>query len=210
MKKTRFLDFRQKLKWSTHLRKLESKLLSSLYNLRKIEQIIPRYLLKRVADGLFISYIRYAIGLYCPIRIKEEDPVPSNINGIKVIYNDVLRLLCCTKRENKKPIKDMLKEVGWLSLNQLACETRLIEVWKSLNIENYCLQDVFERVQFARETRGSQKIRLKTSFKSQLRENSFQYPSVQLWNSAPCEITNATTESKARAAIKAYVQNLPI
>ena len=76
------------LKWSTHLRKLESKLLSSLYNLRKIEQIIPRYLLKRVADGLFISYIRYAIGLYCPIRIKEEDPVPSNINGIKVIYND--------------------------------------------------------------------------------------------------------------------------
>ena len=99
-----------------------------------------------VADGLFISYIRYAIGLYCPIRIKEVDPVPSNIHGIKVIYNDVLRLLCCSKRENKNPIKDMLKEVGWLSLNQLACETRLIEVWKSLNIENYCLQDAFERV----------------------------------------------------------------
>ena len=46
------------LKWSTHLEKLESKLLSSLYNLRKIEQIIPRSLLKLVADGLFISYIR--------------------------------------------------------------------------------------------------------------------------------------------------------
>ena len=46
------------LKWSTHLEKLESKLISSLYNLRKIEQIIPRSLLKLVADGLFISYIR--------------------------------------------------------------------------------------------------------------------------------------------------------
>ena len=122
-----------------------------MYNLRKIEQIIPRSLLKLVADGLFISYIRYAIGLYCPIRIKETDPIPSNIHGVKVVYNDVLRLLCNSKRENHKSIKDMLKEVGWLSLNQLACETRLIEVWKSLNIENYCLKDVFERVEFSRK-----------------------------------------------------------
>ena len=143
-------------------------------------------------------------------RIKETDPIPSNIHGVKVVYNDVLRLLCNSKRENHKSIKDMLKEVGWLSLNQLACETRLIEVWKSLNIENYCLKDVFERVEFSRQTRGSQKIRLKSSFKTQLRENSFQYPSVQLWNSAPQEITNALTESKARAAIKAYVQTLPV
>ena len=72
------------------------------------------------------------------------------------------------------------------------------------------MKDVFERVEFSRETRGSQKIRLKSSFKTQLRENSFQYPSVQLWNSAPQEITNALTESKARAAIKAYVQMLPV
>ena len=112
-----------------------------------------------MADGLFISYIRYAIGLYCPIRIKETDPNPTCINGIKVVYNDVLRLLCCSKRENRKPIKEMLNEVGWLSLNQLACETRLIEVWKSLNLEEYCLKDVFEKVEYSRFTRGSEKIR---------------------------------------------------
>ena len=198
------------LKWTTHLEKLESKLLSSLYNLRKIEQVIPRSLLKKVADGLFISYIRYAIGLYFPIRIKETDPNPTSINGIKVVYNDVLRLLCCSKRENRKPIKEMLNEVGWLSLNQLACETRLIEVWKSLNLEEYCLKDVFEKVEYSRFTRGSEKIRLKSNFRSQLRENSFQYPSVQLWNSAPQDITNASTESAARAAIRAYVQTLPV
>ena len=104
----------------------------------------------------------------------------------------------------------MLEEVGWLSLNQLACETRLIEVWKSLNIDNYCLKDLFEKVEHHRFTRDSQKIRLKSSFKSQLRENSFQYPSVQLWNSAPLDVTNASTETKAKTAIRAYVKNLPI
>ena len=41
------------------------------------------------------------------------------------------------------------------------------EVWESLNIEYYCLQHLFERVEFSRETRGFQKIRLKSSFKSQ-------------------------------------------
>ena len=107
-------------------------------------------------------------------------------------------------------MKEMLEEVDWLSLNQLACETRLIEVWKSLNIENYCLSNAFEKVEFSRFTRGSLKIRLKSSFKSQLRENSFQYPSVQLWNSAPKDVTSASTESEARAAIKAYVRKLPI
>ena len=87
------------LKWSSHLQKLESKLVSSLYNLRKIEQVIPRSLLKRVADGLFISYIRYAIGLYCPIRLKETDPTHTNIYGVRVLYNDALRLLTCSKRK---------------------------------------------------------------------------------------------------------------
>ena len=198
------------LKWATHLEKLEVKLLSSLYHLRQIEQVMPRSLLKRVADGLFCSNIRYAVGLYCPIRIKETDPKPSSINGINVVYNDVLRLLCCSRRENRKPIKTMLEEIGWLSLNQLACETRLVEVWKSLNIDNYCLKDLFEKVEHNRFTRESQKIRLKSSFRSQLRENSFQYPSVQLWNSAPHDVTNAYTETKARTAIRAYVKTLPI
>ena len=199
-----------KVSIASRLEKLQAKLVSSLYNLRKIEQVIPRSLLKRVADGLFISYIRYAVGLYCPIRLKETDPSHTNINRIKVLYNDVLRLLTCSQRKDKKPVKEMLEEVGWLSLNQLACETRLIEVWKSLNLENYCLSNVFEKVEFSRFTRGSLKIRLKSSFKSQLRENSFQYPSVQLWNSAPQDVTSASTESEARAAIKAYVRKLPI
>ena len=105
----------------------------------------------------------------------------------------------------------MLKKLGWLSLNQMSAEVRLIEVWKALNVEDYCLKDIFQRVESAKtNVRSSGKNRIKSTFKSKLRENSFHYPSVRLWNTAPTEITMATTESAARNAIRKYVLTLPI
>ena len=142
--------------------------------------------------------------------MKETDPELTSIKGIKVIYHDVLRLLCSSKRENKMSIKAMLDKIGWLSINQLASEVRLIEVWKSLNQDNYSLKNLFEKVDNnQRNTRASMRIRLKSGLKSRLRENSFHYPSVRLWNSAPPTICNAQTESEARRAIRAFVKNLP-
>ena len=164
------------LKWTHHIEKLESTLRSRLYSLRKLEQKIPKRELKDVADSIFGSILRYAIGLYCPIRIKETDPAHSSINSIRVTYNDVLRLLCNSRRQERKPIGEMLEELGWLSLNQMCCEVRLIEVWKSLNLDNYCLENLFEKV----NSRNQSRIRLKSGFKSRLRENSFHYPSVQI------------------------------
>ena len=106
----------------------------------------------------------------------------------------------------------MLDKLGWLSLNQLACEVRLFETWKAIHQENYCLKDIFERVEASGiNTRSSNKIRLKSHFKSRLRDSSFQYPSVQLWNSAPSEITEARTEAAAKDAIRKFVkENIPI
>ena len=194
------------LKWTHHIEKLESSLRLRLYSLRKMEQKIPRSELKDIADSIFGSILRYAICLYCPIRIKESDPAHSSINAIRVVYNDLLRLLCKSKRKERKPIKEMLEELGWLSLNQMCCEVRLIEVWKSLNLDNYCLKNLFEKV----NSRNHNRIRLKSEFKSRLRESSFHYPSVQIWNTAPQSITNANSESQARKAIRDFVKTLPV
>ena len=114
------------LKWSKHLEKLESKLRSRLYSLRKMEQKVPKSLLIGIADSIFVSILRYALGLFCPIKIKPNDPNHTSINGIEVIYNDLLRLLCSSKRDERKPRKEMLDQVGWLSINQMSCEIRLI------------------------------------------------------------------------------------
>ena len=59
-------------------------------------------------------------------------------------------------------------------------------------------------------TRSAGLNKLKAGFKSRIRENSFAYPCIQLWNSGPPEVTTAESEAKARAAIKRYVKTLPI
>ena len=86
-----------------------------------------------------------------------------------------------------------------------------METWKALNVEDYCLKNIFERVQNIRETRSSNQIRLKTFFKTKIRETSFQFPSVELWNNAPIEVTEAKSESQAKAAIRNFVKKyIPI
>ena len=94
-----------------------------------------------VANRIFFSIIRYGLGIFCPIRLTEEDPNPTSIEGVKVIFNDMLRLLCNARRQQHTTIESMLEKMGWLSINQLACEVRLIEVWKALNQEDYVLPE---------------------------------------------------------------------
>ena len=182
-----------------------------LYTIRKLEQSFPKSLLIRIADAIFNSAIRYGLGIFCPIRRSESDPIPTSINGVRVLFNDLLRLLCNSKRSQHTSTKSLLEKIGWLSINQLACEVRLIETWKAVYLEDYCLKEVFERVDTRISPRTSNQIRLKSAFKTRIRESSFQYPSVQLWNEAPIGITEAPTESQARSAIRKFVKEcIPI
>ena len=104
----------------------------------------------------------------------------------------------------------MLEKLNWLSVNQLAAEVRLMEVWKAINVEEYCLKDLFEEVENERNTRSSGTRKMKVNFKSNTRESSFHYQSARLWNSAPLEIIHAETETQAKSAIRKYVMTLPI
>ena len=94
------------LKWSHHLTKLESKLKSKLHTLRQVEQVVPRSLLKKVADGIFISVIRYKLGIFWPIRVEESDPHHTNLEGIKVAFNNMLRFLCGVKTSDRMSEKN--------------------------------------------------------------------------------------------------------
>ena len=164
-----------------------------------------------MADGIFCSVLRYELAIFCPIRILDKDPNSTSIEGIKVIHHDVLRLLCNSKRSSHRSIESMLEQLGWLSITQLSAEIRLVEVWKGLNKENYCLSELFEKAESNNGiTRSAGLNKLKTVFKSKIRENSFAFPSVQLWNSSPADITTETRESRVRKAIRNYVKTLPI
>ena len=71
-------------------------------------------------------------------------------------------------------------------------------------------KSLFQEVERARTTRSSGTRKLKINFKTKIRESSFHYQSVRLWNSAPDDVTNATTESQAKSAVRKFVLTLPI
>ena len=119
----------------------------------------------------------------------------------------MLRLLCGTVKEDRVSIKKMLDRLGWLSVNQMAAEVRLFEVWKALNLGT-SLTGLFEKVEG--RTRQASQNRIKTSMNSTLRETSFLQPSAKLWNLAPASVVEAKSESQARKAIRHYVKTLPL
>ena len=195
------------LKWTQHLSVLEKKLNHRLFTLRQIEQKVPRSLLKSVADGIFMSKLRYGLAIFWPVRLEDEDPHPAAIQGIKVVFNRVLRLLCGTVQENRMSVEKMLKKLGWLSINQMAAEVRLIEVWKALNL-NTSLSGMFKKV--VGPTRAASENRIKLAGNSKLRENSFLNPACKLWNRSPRGLVEAKSEGIARKEIRLFVKSLPL
>ena len=63
------------LKWDTHLNKLHQKLRHSLFTLRRLKGLLPPHLLKKVADGIFMSQVRYGLPQWCCVT---ELKVPSS------------------------------------------------------------------------------------------------------------------------------------
>ena len=74
--------------------------------------------------------------LYCPVQIEDGDPLSGSISELRKVFNDCLRLLSGKVISDEVSIKSMLEDLGWLSLNQLAAETRLIEAWKTVHLDD--------------------------------------------------------------------------
>ena len=99
--------------------------------------------MKSVAEAIFMSHIRYALPLYCPVQIEEDSPISGSIADLRKVFNDCLRLLKGKVISDEVSIKSMLEDLGLLSLNQLAAETRLLEAWKTVHQEDYCMTDIY-------------------------------------------------------------------
>ena len=169
-------------------------------------------MLKDVADGIFISHIRYALPLYCPVQIEDGDSISGSISELKKVFNDCLRLLSGKVISDEVSIKSMLDNIGWLSINQLAAETRLIEAWKSIHLDNYCMKDILQlRHKSSYNTRSHNVDYLDTGVNDIYGSAGFVNTTAKLWNKSPNAVKEATTISLAKKEIREFVmENIPI
>ena len=157
-----------------------------------------------------MSILRYGLPLYCPVRTTEEDPVPGALERIRVVFNDCIRLLTNNSRRDHARINDMLTQLDWLSINQLSAETRLIEAWKTAEIDDYCLTDILKVKESLRNTRSGNNIVFNSSQANKFSGGSFMHRTATLWNQAPKSIKESKTLAKAKEEIRKYARTLPI
>ena len=159
-----------------------------------------------------MSILRYALPIFCPVRMTEEDPKSSSMDKIRVVFNNCLRLLTNHKRKEHVRIEDMLKQLGWLSINQLCAETRLIEAWKSANLENYSIGDILIRKEKSSHmnTRSNSQTLFKSGNKDKFTNASFAQRTEEIWNQAPIGVREATQLPQAKRAIRTFVQTIPL
>ena len=199
------------LKWEEHLKKLVAKLKFRLFTLRRLSKQLPNNLLKRVADAIFMSHVRYGLLLYCRIETDPNDPHSVCIEKLRTVFNDCLRLLTGKSRTDHESITNMLDNLGWLSLNQMAAETRLVEAWKVSKNQSYCLNDILKRRhKSSYSTRSKDQDLFERGVNDIHGSAGFVNPTARIWNKAPEDIRTAGTLTEAKRHIRKYVKTLPI
>ena len=98
----------------------------------------------------------------------------------------------------------MLEELDWLSVNQMSAQTRLMEAWKAINVEDYCMKDTLKvRRKGAYKTRSSGMIFLDYGDDGQ--HTGFANPTSRIWNKASNKVKQAESLYQAKKSIREFV-----
>ena len=93
----------------------------------------------KLVDGLFTSKVRYGLQLLGNVRCNNSDPTCANLHAIQLVQSKLLRFLNGTKVSDKVTTVSMLKKFNMLAVNQMNAQSKLLEVWKALNVPKYPL-----------------------------------------------------------------------
>ena len=125
--------------------------------------------------------------------------------------NKMLRILDGTLVSDRKSTKTLLDNQNMLSVNQIAAQIKLTEMWKASNDPQYPIKmKTRERQVNAMETRSVTRGDLTEIGRSTRAKKSFSCDAAKVWNKAPEKIRTAKTLTTAKKAIREHCKSLPI
>ena len=182
-----------------------------LYVLRRLRNFISKAALKKVANSIFMSKVRYGLQLLGKVRWSEQDPKQGDLQAIQKAQNKVLRLLNGSRLLDKINTKTLLKKVEMLSVNQINAQIKITEVWKAIHDPSHPLK--IEKVNHDSQlcvTRSVTQGDLKEFGKTDMVQSSFLSDASKAWNACPLEIKNSSSLWSAKKSIRKFVETLPI
>ena len=207
------IQIEESQEWNIHIKSLKSSLNQRLFVIRRVARQIPKEKVMTIVHSLWVSKLRYGLQLCTRVRQSEQDVTPASLKSLQLTQNRMLRAINNTRVKDKISVKSMLEKFDLLSVNQLAAQIKLQEVWKSINVEGYALTlDPYNShlPSSGHELRQKNNRIFNDTARLQIAEFSFNIDAAKLWNSAPIEITQIKSLSVAKKAIRAYAKSLPV
>ena len=189
-----------------------SSLNSRLFIIKRISAVISRNRLNKIVDSLYTSKLRYSLQLLGKVRTIDEDSTNGLLAKLQVTQNKMARFLNGTSIADKICNKEIYKNNIILSVNQLNCQIKLTEVWKSINVENYPIQwevkpPPAEDVRITRSVNAKNLVELRHS-KSE--DSTFIIDSARICNLAPQSLKDCKSLYSVKREIKKFIVTLPL
>ena len=133
--------------------------------------------------------------------------------SLQLTQNRLLRVLNKTRIADKVSIRSMLDKFKLASVNQLAAEIKLLEVWKSVNVAG-CPINLEPYNPQSSQTGHQLRPKLNRVFNDtarlQVSKSSFNIDAAKLWNYAPEDLRIAVSLTEAKRLIKIHCKTIPL
>ena len=143
---------------------------------------------KMLANGLFMSKLVYLMPLWggCDKFL---------IKALQIVQNKAARTV--TKLGIFTPVRTLLKQCGWLSVNQLVFFHTVVLLFKTLQNKSpeYLLSMAGIEYNYKSRAKDAGKLRVVVGYKldSELNFKSYRWRSIRYWNQLPQDITSSTS-----------------
>ena len=124
-----------------------------------------------------------------------------------------MRIVLGTTITDRVPVRELVSKVGMPTINQLAAETTLMEVWRHVNNDlpaGQYLVPVDDNIEDNRVTRRTGRGFMATMLRDDSGAARFFQQGSRLWNDAPQELRDENVEGKAKKIIREYSRTLPL
>ena len=153
-----------------------------------------------LANGIFMNKLVYLIPVWggCEKFL---------IKALQIVQNKAVRLV--TNRGIYTPVKTLLTQSGWLSVNQLVFFHTVVLLYKTIQNQSPTYMHKMINRDYGYQTRACDAglLRQGAEYKPYhgLNTQSFRWRSIKLWNQLPANIRNIQTLSNFKTKAKDWV-----
>ena len=197
------------LKWSRHIRDSEDNLIKALNTrigaLKRISEVCDFKGRKTIANGIFMGKLSYMINVWgnCSKEL---------LNSLQDVCQNRAAILV-TKHHRPMSTEDTLKQIGWLSVKQLAEHHYILQMYKvKKSQEPKCIYSMYDW-EYNYTTRQASSMKLKPIGVPRLKtsQSSFRWKAAEAFNKIPTHISELCDEKIFKIRVKTWImENIPL